>query len=216
MPISLLIVDDHALFRESLCHLLETDSDLTIVGTAPNALHAIKLAKELRPQVILMDIDMPGMTCFEAARQIMVAQPATRMIFLSAFFHDHYIEQALAVDARGYLTKSESTETVINAIKRVAGGRVYYSPEVRQRIVADEDGVHLASPTHSRLSHLTGREIEVLRYLARGLAKKEIAQQMFLSVKTVEGHAEKLMKKLDVHDRVALARYAIREGISEP
>ena len=174
---------------------------------------AIESALELMPDVVLMDIDMPGLICFDAAQRIAGLCPTARIIFLSAFFHDHYIEQALRVKARGYLTKSEPLRQVVVAIKQVAGGRVYFSAEIRARIVADTFGVRLAQPQRTRASTLSAREVEVLRYLARGMSKKEIAHTMHISLKTVEGHAEKLMSKLDIHDRVELTRYAIREGM---
>jgi len=214
-PIRILMADDHTLFRESLGQLLAIESDLQIVRTANNAEEAIRAAFETKPDVVLMDIDMPGLICFDAADQIMRMVEKTRIIFLSAFFHDHYIAQALRVKARGYLTKSEPPAKVIEAIRQVAAGRVYFSPEVRSRIVAGDGEVKLAGLEQTRAATLSAREIEVLRYLARGMSKKEIATTMHVSVKTVEGHAQKVMDKLDIHDRVELARFAIREGLAE-
>ncbi|MEX2213532.1 MAG: response regulator transcription factor [Phycisphaeraceae bacterium] len=212
--IRILLVDDHTLFRESLGQLLAAEADMVVVRSVGDADAAIRSALELNPDVILMDIDMPGLICFDAADQILRMKEQSRIIFLSAFFHDHYIEQALRVKARGYLTKSEPSHKVIEAIRQVAAGRVYFSPQVASRIIADETGVHLQDKK-TRAAMLTEREVEVLRYLARGMAKKEIAATMHVSVKTVEGHAQKLMDKLDIHDRVELARYAIREGLAE-
>ncbi len=214
-PIRIVLVDDHALVRESLSQLLAGEEDLQIVRTANNAEDAIRAAFETKPDVILMDIDMPGLICFDAADQILRMVEHVRIIFLSAFFHDHYIEQALKVKARGYITKSEPPAKVIEAVRQVAAGRVYFSPEVRARIVAGDGDVKLAGAEQTRAGTLSEREVEVLRYLARGLSKKEIAATMHVSVKTVEGHAQKVMDKLDIHDRVELARFAIREGLAE-
>lgn len=217
--ITILLVDDHALFRESLGQLLEAEQDFKVIGTVGDAEKALQEVLDCGPDIVLMDIDMPGLICFDAAYRIAGLRPATRIIFLSAFFHDHYIEEALRVKARGYLTKSEPLGQVVKAIRIVAGGRVYFSPEVQSRIVADKGGVRLAvdeqKPPRTRMSTLSAREIEVLRYLARGMSKKEIASTMHISLKTVEGHAEKLMSKLDIHDRVELTRFAIREGLAE-
>jgi DNA-binding NarL/FixJ family response regulator len=167
----------------------------------------------LQPDIVLLDIDMPGMAAFDAARTIRLRSPRTRLAFVSAHFHDRYIEQALGVGAMGYITKGEPPETVARAIRSIAGGGAYFSPDVQARIVIDVSGPRLADQQRTRVSILTAREQEVLRYLASGLAKKEIAETMNLSVGTVNNHAANLMKKLDIHDRVELTRFAIREGI---
>jgi DNA-binding NarL/FixJ family response regulator len=213
--IRILLVDDHALLRESLGQLLGSEPDLEIVATASNADEAVRRAVETKPDILLMDIDMPGLICFDAADQILRMVDNVRIIFLSAFFHDHYIQQALRVKARGYITKSEPPEKVVEAVRQVADGRVCFSPEVRARLVAGADGVTLGGSEQTRAATLSEREHEVLRYLARGMSKKEIATTMHVSVKTVEGHAQKVMDKLDIHDRVELARFAIREGLAE-
>lgn len=213
--ITVLLVDDHTLFRESLGQLLKSEAGLEVIETVSDAEKALEEVINRGPDIVLMDIDMPGLICFDAAARMVGLRPTTRIIFLSAFFNDHYIEQALKVRARGYLTKSEPLQQVVSAIKLVAAGRVYFSPEVQARIVADTSGVRLAQNPRTRVSTLSMREIEVLRYLARGLSKKEVASTMHISLKTVEGHAERLMAKLDIHDRVELTRFAIREGLAE-
>jgi DNA-binding NarL/FixJ family response regulator len=212
----ILLVDDHALLRDMLATQLKAEAGLEVVGTADNADDAIELANKKQPDVLVMDIDMPGMICFDAARNIMATHPEIRILFLSAFFHDRYIEQALAVQARGYVTKRESPQIIIQAIHAIADGGTYFSDEVRSRIMVDRQGVRLAQKGKTRASTLTNRELEVLRYIARGMHKKEIAKTMYLSVKTVENYCAKLMDKLDIHDRVELTRYAIREGLAEP
>ncbi len=214
-PISLLLVDDHALVREMLGDLLEREPGLSVVGTVSNADEAVARAILLKPSIILMDIDMPGLLCFDAAGTIQIQCPGTRIIFLSAFIHDRYIEQALAVKAAGYVTKSEPPDSIIRAIRAVAGGGSYFSPEVQARIVVNSDGARLATDQRSRTSTLSPRELEVLRYIARGLSQKEIAGIMYLSTKTVHSHCTNLMTKLDIHDRVELARFAFREGLAE-
>jgi DNA-binding NarL/FixJ family response regulator len=215
--VRVLLVDDHDLLRDTLAERLRREDGLTIAGVAGDAQAGLELALVCRPDVAMMDIDMPGRPAFEAARDLVRALPDTRLLFLSAFAHDRYIDQALSVGALGYLTKSESVERVIDAIRRVSEGRAYFSREVAERIVVEGDGARLERDSKgSRASTLTRRENEVLCYLARGRSKKEIAASMHLSVKTVEKHTDNLMRKLEIHDRVELARFAIREGLTEP
>lgn len=214
-PIKILMVDDHALLRETLRDRLDGEADLEVVGQAGNADDAIGLAEQLHPQVVLMDIDMPGKSCFAAARTIRTVDPDTSIIFLSAFFHDRYIESALDAGATGYITKDEPPDRILEAVRMAARQMAYFSPKVQSRIVVDTGGVRLAEANQSRASLLTQRELEVLRYLAAGLSKKEVAATMDVSVKTVSRHTENLMDKLDIHDRVELARFAIREGLAE-
>jgi len=212
---SILIVDDHALVRNMLAERVAASTDLCVVGVAGDAETALNEAIRLKPDIVVMDIDMPGMVCFDAARVIRSRCPDTRILFLSAFFHDRYIEQALAVEASGYATKNEPPEALIKAIRAVASGETYYSAEVLSRVVVTSSGVSLPEGRHSRTSTLTERELEILRYLVRGLAKKEIAELMHISVNTVNRHSDSIMAKLDIHDRVQLACFAIREGLAE-
>ncbi len=213
--IRVLVVDDHALVRGALAERLQREPGLDVVGTAQTADEAVAKTSEVAPDVVLMDIDMPGMNCFTAAATIQSLRPESRVIFLSAFTHDRYIDQALAAKARGYITKREPPEAVVAAIREVASGGAYFSDEVRARIVVDHRGAKLAGPTRSRVASLTARETEILQYVARGMSKKEIAQTAHLSVKTVDRHCANLMEKLDIHDRVELARFAIREGLAD-
>jgi len=210
----ILLVDDHELVRTALKGMLERDESFEVVGECANAEDALAGAFECEPDILVMDIDMPGMICFDAVKQMRTRLPDLGVIFLSAFFHDHYIEQAIAVGAKGYVVKGDPPRTLFDALAQVAGGGVYFSEEVQARFALDKEG----KPTAKRVtvtSTLTNREVEVLRYLARGLSKKEIAKTMHLSVKTVEHHSASVMRKLDIHDRVELARYAIREGLAE-
>jgi DNA-binding NarL/FixJ family response regulator len=215
-PIQVLLVDDHQLLRESLRGMLESSGDIQVVGSLGSAEEALKAALQFRPQVVLMDIDMPGRLCFEVAREIKQALPDTHVVFLSAFSNDRYIEDALRADATGYLTKDQSSAELAAAIRSAAAGIATFSERVRARLVLDAGGeMRLESGTATRSSALTQRELEVLRYVARGLSKKEIAALLDRSPATVERHTENLMAKLDIHDRVELARFAIREGLAE-
>lgn len=211
-----LLVDDHTLVRHSLTQVLSQTPGLTVIGDASDGNKAIDMALRHQPDVVIMDIDMPGIAAFDAAATIRARCPGTKVVFLSAFTHDRYIEAALKCGAMAFVTKNESTDSVIRAIRAVADGQTYFSPEVQSRLVIESDGVRLSPTVKSRTSLLSSREVEVLRYIAQGLAKKEIAALMHLSVKTVENHAASVMSALDIHDRVELTRFAIREGLIEP
>ena len=214
----ILLVDDHTLMRETLRDRINQEQDLEVVGSASSADEAVELAGQLSPDVVVMDIDMPGRLCFDAACDIVAMSPEVRMVYLSAFFNDRYIRDALRAHAVSYLTKDESPEVVVDAIRQAAEGLAYFSPNVRDRLVVGPDNTITleddGSPT-TKTDMLTRRELEMLRYLARGMSKKEIAATIHRSYGTVDKHVEKLMNKLDIHDRVELTRFAIREGVAE-
>ena len=214
--IRVLLVDDHALLRESLKGRLAQEQGITVIGAGASADEAIELARELRPDVVLMDIDMPGSDCFAAASRLRGICPQTRIVFLTAYAHDRYIEAALEAGAVGFLTKSEPPERVVAAIRAAAVNRVSYSADVQARLVIDDDRPRLANAVKTRVSTLTQRETETLRYVARGVSKGEVARLMHVSPRTVDRHTENLMRKLGIHDRLMLAHYAIREGLIEP
>lgn len=212
---SVLLAEDHTLVRDMLESHLQ-DSGFAVVSVVGSTDAAVDSAKVHHPDVAVMDIDMPGISVFEAVRQIRECSPDTRTIFLSGFVNDGYIQQALAVEASGYLTKTESAETVADAIRTVHRGATHFSEAVLDRIVIGRHGAGLDSTASSRIDTLTDREREVLGYVARGLAQKQIGKLMGISIKTVQHHIAHLMDKLEIHDRVELARYAIREGVAQP
>ncbi|MBI4603159.1 MAG: response regulator transcription factor [Planctomycetes bacterium] len=214
-PITVVIADDHALLRSAFGLLLRSHGDSRLVGAAADADGAIATAAAAKPDVVILDIDMPGRGSFEAAREIKRSCPGARVIFLSAYVQDRFVEQALAVEASAYVTKGEPPEAILKAIRTVAEGGVYFSPQVLDRIVIDSRGARLATVQQSRFSTLTRREREVLVLVARGKSKKEIADELGLSLNTVNRHTSGLMAKLKIHDRVQLARFAIREGLVE-
>lgn len=213
---SVLIVDDHTLVRDALSQVLRAHQRFSSVRVAANANEAIDQAVLDPPEVVVFDIDMPGLSAFEACAKIRELKPSVRMMFLSAHCTDHNVERGLRAGASGFLTKGEPPDRVTEAIIAVAEGRTWFSAEVRERLVVGEQGLQLESQSEAKLTRnnlLTGRETEVLGYLARGYSKKQIANIISLSVKTVDNHTTNIMKKLDIHDRVQLARYAIREGL---
>lgn len=214
-PLRVLIADDHEAIRDFTARSLEREKDIEIVGQAHDALNAFQLAIRLKPHVVLMDIEMPGTSCFDITRRLKEGVPETSVLLFSAYAHDTYIEQALAAGVAGYITKGDSSASVTEAIRKVGEGEAYFSPSVWSRIVISTTGVRLRSlPEKTVASTLTARELQVLRYLAQGMTNKEIASAMSLSVRTADSHVLNLMGKLKIHDRVKLATYAIRENLA--
>jgi DNA-binding NarL/FixJ family response regulator len=213
--VTVILADDHAMVRSALARLLNDTPGLRVVAECATSDDAVSAAIRLAPRVLVMDIDIPGVEAFDAARSVMARSPETRVIYLSAFSSDRYIEEALRAHAVGYVTKSEPSEVIVKAIREAAAGGSYFSPQVQARIVVDSGEASLKERAQTRVSLLTLREVEVLRYIARGKSKKEIGSAMKLSVKTIENHATSLMNKLDIHDRVELTRFALREGLIE-
>jgi DNA-binding NarL/FixJ family response regulator len=215
-PITLVVADDHALLREMLAQRLQSEPDLRVLASVGNAREALEAWLEWHPRVLLLDIDMPGPSVFDVAATIREKDAGLRLIFLSGFCHDHYIDMAIQLRASAYISKREPVEAVISAIRAAVAGRVRFSPEVQERIVVDRSGVRLARRPEARVGLLTPRELTILGYIAKGHAKKEMARLCGISVKTVEQHCTHIMDKLEIHDRVELARFAIREGVVEP
>ncbi len=214
--VSVLIADDHTLFRDMLRERLEREPDFTVCDCVETAQQAVHSAREQRPTIALLDISMPGLSAFEAAGFIRQASPPTRVVFLSGFIKDGFIQQALDCGASGYLLKTEDLEGLLGSLRAVAKGGHCFSDAVRRRIVVGATGLGLLESHSSRGNLLTDREREVLRHLAEGLSKKAIARKLAISDKTVDHHCSHIMLKLDIHDRVELARFAVREGLVPP
>jgi len=213
-PITVLLADDHTLLRDMLRMTL-TAEGMQVVADVGSGEAAEAMCQSMRPDVAVLDIDIPGKCIFEVTRSLQQTSPETRVIFLSAFVHDQYIADALAVEASGYLTKTEPPEVLVTSIRKAVGGATCFSSEVINRMVIGESGARL-SGQHAKMDLLTEREREVLRYVAQGLQQKQIAARAGISIKTVQHHIMHLMDKLAIHDRVDLARFAIREGLVEP
>jgi len=212
-PITIVLADDHALVRETLRSRLDGEAGFSVVGVASHADDAVGLCMQQRPSVLLLDLDMPGACSFSAARLVQQQVLDTRIILLTSHCQDQHVEQAMAAEVSGLVTKNEPPERLVEGIRTVAGGGVFFSSEVLSRLAADGNGNRAAGNGRSRVSSLTPRELEVLKHIAQGMSKKEIARAMHIGVKTVEHHTFNLMSKLDIHDRVKLALFAIREGL---
>jgi two-component system, NarL family, response regulator NreC len=211
--IRVLLTDDHTLFRQGIRTLLAGEGDLEVVGEAANGGEAIALARQLRPDVVLMDIGMPGISSFEATRQIRKERPDTRIIFLSMYDDEDYLAESVEIGASGYILKESPAEQLVTAIREVQHGGHYLSPRLLSRLVDDfrEQG-HMPS-RQTRLETLTKREREVTKLLAEGKSVKEVAANFDLSVKTVEAHKFNLMRKLNIHNKAQLVQYAIQKKI---
>lgn len=208
----ILLVDDESLVRESIAVVLQSDPTLEVVAKTGDGKEAVAVARATRPDIAILDVDMPGLTGFEVARRLEPESPDCRIVFLSSFVLDQYIEEAIEVRARGYISKNEMPASVVGALKKIASGETYFSPQVWSRLTFSDDGLAVKGRGVTPASRLTIREIEILRYIARSMSRKEIADIASISPKTVDMHLSNLMGKLGIHDRVELTRFAIREG----
>jgi len=211
--IRVLLTDDHTLFRQGIRTLLSAEADLEVVGEAGNASDAVALAQQVRPDVVLMDIGMTGMSSFEATRLIRKERPETRVIFLSMYDDEDYLSECVEMGASGYILKESPAEQLLTAIREVHHGGSYLSPRLLTRLVDDFRTQGRGPVRQPRFGTLTKREREILKMLAEGKSVKEIAAGFDLSVKTIEAHKFNLMRKLDIHNKAQLVQYAIQKKI---
>ena len=214
--ITILLVEDHTVVREGFRKLLESESDLELVGEAQTGRVAVKMAVALRPDVVVMDIAMPELNGLEATRQIRKAVPDAKVLILSAHGDDAYVEQAIVMGAAGYLLKQASAHALSEAIRDVHKGGAFFSPSIAKRLRGRTRAtLNGKGKLGKKAVRLTSRETEVLQEIAEGAANKRIAAELGISIKTVEKHRDHLMQKLDIHDTAGLTRYAIEVGIIE-
>jgi len=212
--ITVLLAEDHLIVREGFRSLLKTESDIEVVGEAETGRQAVALAKKLRPAVVVMDIAMPLLNGLEATRQIHKAIPGTKVLVLSAHSDDAYVEQAVAFGAAGFLLKQTSSHVLSRAIREVQEGNTFFSPAISKRLNEQKLPAN-GKPLRKRVARLTSRELEVLQLIAEGLPNKQVADELKISIKTVEKHRQRMMEKLNIHDVAGLTRYAIGAGIIE-
>ncbi len=214
--ISVLLAEDHTVVREGLRLLIQADGDIEIVGEAKTGREAVRMAKDLQPEVIVMDIAMPLLNGLQATRQILKECPAMKVLILSAHSDAEYVEQVIEVGASGYLVKQSSGDVLSKAVRELKSGKTYFSPSIAKRIKENyqksDDGLGLQK---RKATKLTAREAELLQLIAEGLVNKQIASELAISIKTVEKHRQHLMEKLNIHDIAGLTRFAIAEGIIE-
>jgi len=213
MNVKVLIADDHASFREGLRSLFEKEQGIAIVGEAANGNEAVELARNLHPDVVLMDITMPGLNGIEATRRIVAQREATRVLAFSMESDRRFIVEVIEAGASGYVLKEVRFQELVTAVRAVARGEKYFSPEIAELIIRDylkriPEGLPL---THNSL---TPREREMLQLIAEGRNTKEIAAQYDISIKTVEVHRHNIMNKLGLYSVAELTKYAVREGLT--
>jgi DNA-binding NarL/FixJ family response regulator len=207
----ILLVDDHTILRQGLRRLLEAEPGVSVVGEAKDGREAVEKARELQPDVIVMDLAMPALNGLDASRRILKAQPSAKILVLSMYLDDDYVNQALDAGVCGYVMKDAPATDLIQAVRACAKGETFFTSQIPQATVdrykaIREDGRR--GPVE-----LTHREREVMKLLAEGHTVKEVADMLHLSQKTVDTHKTNLMKKLDIHNRVELVKYAIHKKI---
>lgn len=212
--ITILIADDHKVFRDGIISILEDIEDIAVIGEASDGRAALEMLREVQPQIILMDISMGHTSGIETTRQVRADFPAVKVLVLSMHSESAYIVKMLEAGASGYLLKDAGKEEMIRAIRTVAEGNTYYSNRVSSAIVE-----HLRSPNRPAAKKvaipLTKREIEVLQLIAEEYSNPEIAEKLFVSIRTVDAHRRNLIEKLSVKNTAGLVKYAIKHGIIE-
>lgn len=210
-PIRVLVADDHVVMREGICLLLEAEPDIKVVGQANDGQEALEKAQKLIPDVVLMDITMPGMSGLEATRQLRAALPETQILALTMHEGDEFFFRMLQAGASGYVLKGASPDELLSAIRAVYRRGVYLYPTMAKKLITD----YLSRPSSQQGSYddLTQREREILTLIADGLTTTEIAKKLVLSANTVQTHRQNIMDKLDLHNKSELIKYAIRKGL---
>ena len=206
-----LIVDDHAIIRDGLRAIMEAQPDIEVVGEAMEGREALEKADELRPDVVIMDLTMPGMGGLEATRQLKLHHPDIRVMALTMHESDDYFFQVLQAGADGYFVKGGSSAELLSALRTVSHGEVFLYPSMATRLL--KDYLKPARAGRDRYEGLTDREVEILKLVAEGRSNQEIGDLLVVSMSTVQTHRANLMAKLGLHSRTELVKYAIRQGI---
>jgi len=208
--IKILLVDDHAIMRDGIKALLSIHDDIKIVGEASEGKEAIEMAQELMPDVVVMDIAMPGMDGLEATRRLTKRNPKIKVLVLTQHDNKEYIFSTIRAGAAGYVPKKALGSELVSAIRAVCRGDSFLYPSAARVLIED---YRQQAEKDDPYDSLTGREREILKLIAEGHSSREIAGALFISLKTVQGHRTKIMEKLDLPNRTELIKYAIRKGI---
>jgi two-component system response regulator DegU len=211
--ISVLIADDHSLIRQGLKQILELENDIAVVAQAANGNEAVKFARDLKPDVVLMDINMPEANGLQAIREIKQEKMSCKVIVLTIHEDREYLFKTLQMGAEGYVLKDAEPAVLIEAIRNVFSGQSYIQPNMTRELVKEFNRVTLHERDKNEENNLTSREIEVLGLIAEGMINKEIARQLYISEKTVKNHVSNIFKKLNVSDRTQAAIYAFKHNI---
>jgi len=215
MGLRIILADDHKLMREGLRSLLESEPDMTVIAEAEDGISAVKLAAKLSPDIILMDISMPGLNGIEATLQILAGNASIKVIALSMNTERRMVSQMLNAGVSGYVLKDNAFEDLVRAIHIVAANSIYLSPKVSEIVIKDYVQ-RVPKEEFSLISLLTSKEREVLQLLTEGKKPKDIAVIHNMSLKTAEAHRQQIMTKLDIHSIAELTKFAVREGITTP
>ncbi len=213
MSVKILLADDHRIMREALRSLIEKESDMKVVAEAADGLTAVRLSREVSPDVVIMDITMPELNGVEATNQILSDAPNVKILGLSMHSDEHFVAGMLKAGGSGYLLKDCAAEELVQAIRSVIEGKQYLSPKIAN-IVIESYRRTVLKDRLSRAPELTAREREVLQLVAEGETSKRIAGQLYVSVKTVDAHRQKIMGKLNIHSIAGLTKFAIQKGIT--
>jgi two-component system NarL family response regulator len=219
VPLRILVADDHVVFRRGLGLVLEPEPDLVVVGEAADTASVVAAAAELEPDVVLMDLRMPGGGGIEATRQVLAARPATRIIVLTVSDDDADLFEAVRAGAAGYLLKEVSIEEVADAVRTVAAGQSLISPSMAAKLMGEFSALSkraAGQPPAGPAGQLTEREAEALRGIARGLSNRAIALELGIAENTVKNHVRGVLEKLGVASRTEAALLAVREGLVDP
>jgi DNA-binding NarL/FixJ family response regulator len=214
--IKILVVDDHTIVRQGLARLLEEQADIRVVGEATNGRKAVDLAKELKPDVVIMDIAMPRMNGIEAVKRIRKHLPKTKILILSMYSHEHYIHELLESGVSGYLLKDSSGRDIIHAVHAAMKDETYLSPSISKVLVETYLSPRKVSSQAERYKLLSNREREVFQLIAEGHSTRRIADMLCVSISTIKSHRVKIMEKLDVDTTVKLVHFAIQLGLVDP
>ncbi|HSV13062.1 MAG TPA: response regulator transcription factor [Tepidisphaeraceae bacterium] len=213
MSIRALLVEDHTLVRSGIRALLEASKQVQVVGEAAEGRQAVDLARQLQPELVLMDIAMPELNGIEAARQIRAMMPDVRVVMLSMYADQQYVFESLKAGANGYVLKGSAFQELMNAITTVMGGKNYISPALSDTVMTDYVRRAQGEQRDTELDKISGREREVLQLIAEGKSSAEVAELLHISVRTVDTHRHNIMTKIDVHSIAGLTKFAIRHGL---
>jgi two-component system response regulator NreC len=215
MTVRVVVVDDHTLVRQGIVGLLASQSDIEVVGQAGNAREAMAVIASVAPDVVLMDIALPGQSGLDATREIRDRFPAVQVLVVTIHDREDYLFQALRAGAAGYVLKGAEVQDLLEAVRTVQRGEVYLFPSVTKKLVADYLRRSQAGEDRTTYDGLSDREREILGLIAQGLTTNAIAAALFLSPHTVQSHRDHIMTKLDLHSKAALIKYAIAHGLIE-
>jgi len=213
--IRILIADDHGIVRKGLRLQLEQSAEFEVVGEATEGREALRMAEELLPDVVIMDIAMPSLSGIEATRRILGKSPATKVLVLTSYSNDEYVKQMIEAGVSGYLSKQTASQDLVKAIRETQRGNAFFSPSIARRLRDQSRSPGGPRRLGARSNELTARETQVLRLIAEGYANKQMAAALAISVKTIEKHRQHVMRKLGIHDVAGLTRFAAEQRLIE-